>query len=46
MGKVIIWSKLALKHLESIHEHILEESGSLTTADKGINKILTSSQVL
>ena len=46
MGKVITWSKLALKQVESIHEHILEESGSLTTADKVINKILTSSQVL
>lgn len=46
MGKVIIWSKLALKHVESIHEYILEESGSLTTADKVVNRILTSSQVL
>jgi len=46
MGKVIIWSKLALKQVESIHEYILEESSSFTTADKVIHKILTSSQAL
>ena len=38
--------KLSLKQLESIHKYILEESDSLTTADKVINKILTSSKVL
>ena len=46
MGKVIIWSKLSLKHLESIHKYILKESDSLKTADKVINKILVSSQQL
>jgi len=46
MGKIIVWSELSLKHLESIHEYIFEDSGSLTKADKVINEILKSSQIL
>jgi addiction module RelE/StbE family toxin len=46
MGKVVIWSKQSLKQLESIHEYILEETGSLTLVDKVIDKILKSSQIL
>ena len=46
MGKVVIWSKLSLKHLESIHSYILDESGSLITADKVIDQIIESSQIL
>ena len=46
MGKIVIWSKLALKHTEEIHEYVLENSKSLRIADDLIDKILTSSEVL
>ena len=46
MGKVVIWSEPSLQHLALIHEYIFEESGSLTTADKVIDNIIKSTQIL
>ncbi len=46
MGKIIIWSKPALKQTEEIHTYILENSKSLRIANDLIDKILTSSKVL
>ncbi len=46
MGKIVIWSKLALKQSEKIHKQILNDSKSLNVADKVINKLFTSSDVL
>jgi len=46
MGKIVIWSKLALKQAEKTHERIAKDSKSLTVADKIINKLFTSSDAL
>jgi plasmid stabilization system protein ParE len=46
MGKVVIWSEPSLQHLSLIHGYILKESGSLTTADNVIDKIIKSTQIL
>jgi plasmid stabilization system protein ParE len=46
VGKIIIWSKLALKHTEEIHKYVLENSKSLRIADDLTDKIFTSSEVL
>lgn len=46
MGKIIIWSKFAIKHTEDIHKYILENSKSLRIADSLVDKILTSSETL
>ena len=45
MGKIVIWSKLALNQIEEIHKYVLENSKSVRIADL-IDKILTSSEVL
>ena len=46
MGKIVVWSKLALKQAKKIHARILKDSKSLNVADKVINKLLTSSDIL
>jgi plasmid stabilization system protein ParE len=46
MGKIVIWSRQALKQTEQVHKHILEETLSLKTADKVINALFDSSEVL
>jgi len=46
MGKIVIWSRLALKQTEKIHKRILKDSKSLNVADKVINKLLISSDIL
>jgi len=46
MGKKIIWSSDALKQLEDIHFYILFESKSIQIADKVIDEIFESTQIL
>lgn len=46
MGKKIIWTKTALEHLEDIHFYIFFESKSLRIADKVINTIFDSTEIL
>jgi len=46
MGKIVIWSKLALKHNKSIHTHLLKETKSLKVADKVVSKLFDSSDTL
>ncbi len=46
MGKIVIWSNLALKHTEKIHKRVLKDSKSLNVADKVTNKLFSSSDVL
>lgn len=46
MGKKIIWSVDALDQLEDIHFYILFESKSINIADKVINKIFESTEIL
>ncbi|HTG67513.1 MAG TPA: type II toxin-antitoxin system RelE/ParE family toxin [Flavobacterium sp.] len=46
MGKKIIWSSNALEQLEDIHFYILFESKSIHIADKVIDKIFESTQIL
>ncbi|MFB9079846.1 type II toxin-antitoxin system RelE/ParE family toxin [Flavobacterium procerum] len=46
MGKKIIWSSNALNHLEDIHFYIFFESKSLTIADKVVNTIFDSTEIL
>ena len=46
MGKEVIWSKLSLTHLEQIHTYVLEDSKSLEIADKLINDLFDSSEIL
>ena len=46
MGKKIIWSKDALDQLEDIHFYIFFESKSLTIADKVVNTIFDSTEIL
>jgi plasmid stabilization system protein ParE len=46
MGKKIIWSKNALDQLEDIHFYIFFESKSLRIADKVVNTIFDSTEIL
>lgn len=46
MGKKIIWSSNALDQLEDIHFYIFFESKSITIADKVINTIFDSTEIL
>ncbi len=46
MGKIVIWSRQALRQTEQVHKHILKETLSLKTADKVINTLFDSSEVL
>lgn len=46
MGKVVVWSRLALKQTEAIHKYILEDSGSLKIADDVFDKIFKSAELL
>lgn len=46
MGKKIIWSSDALNQLEDIHFYIFFESKSITIADKVINTIFDSTDIL
>lgn len=46
MGKEVIWSPKALVQLESIHSDFFDRSKSLQIADKLINDIFDSSNIL
>ena len=46
MGKKIIWSSDALDQLEDIHFYIFFESKSITIADKVVNTIFESTDIL
>lgn len=46
MGKKIIWSSNALEQLEDIHFYILFESKSIQVADKVVDKIFDSTEIL
>ena len=46
MGEKIIWSKNALEQLEDIHFYIFFESKSIHIADKVIDTIFESTQIL
>lgn len=46
MGTKIIWSSDALEQLEDIHFYILFEKKSKTIADKEIDKIFESTEIL
>lgn len=46
MGKTIIWSTTALNQLEDIHFYILFETKSIRIADKVIEKIFESTQIV
>ena len=46
MGKKIIWSSSALNQLEDIHFYIFFESKSIAIADKVINTIFDSTEIL
>lgn len=46
MGKKIIWSSDALDQLEDIHFYIFFESKSITIADKVVNTIFESTEIL
>ena len=46
MGTKVIWSKTALDQLEDIHFYIFFESKSLTIADKVVNTIFDSTDIL
>lgn len=46
MGKKIIWSSDALGQLEDIHFYIFFESKSITIADKVVNTIFESTEIL
>lgn len=46
MGKKIIWASDALQQLEDIHFYILFESKSIHIADKVIDKIFESTEIL
>lgn len=46
MGKKIIWSKDALGQLEDIHFYILFESKSIHIADKVVDTIFDSTDIL
>lgn len=46
MGKKVIWSRPAIGHTEEIHTYILEDSDSLETADRVVDKLFGSSDIL
>ena len=46
MGKKIIWSPTSLRKLEEVHQDILEASKSLNIADRVIDDILDSADIL
>jgi len=46
MGKEIVWSPTSLRQLKSIHEDIFEVSKSLNIADRVIDDIMDSADVL
>ncbi|WPO77410.1 type II toxin-antitoxin system RelE/ParE family toxin [Flavobacterium sp. KACC 22761] len=46
MGKKIIWTNNALSQLEDIHFYIFFESKSITIADKVVNTIFDSTEIL
>lgn len=46
MGKKIIWTKTALDQLEDIHFYIFFESKSITIADKVVNTVFDSTEIL
>lgn len=46
MGTKIIWASDALEQLEDIHFYILFESKSIHIADKVIDKIFESTEIL
>ncbi|OXB04747.1 plasmid stabilization protein [Flavobacterium plurextorum] len=46
MGKKIIWSSDALNQLEDIHFYIFFESKSIKIADKVVNTIFNSTDIL
>ncbi|WP_433763325.1 type II toxin-antitoxin system RelE/ParE family toxin [Flavobacterium ginsenosidimutans] len=46
MGKKIIWTSNALNQLEDIHFYIFFESKSITIADKVVNTIFESTEIL
>lgn len=46
MGKKIIWASDALQQLEDIHFYILFESKSILIADKVIDTIFESTEIL
>ncbi|RUT71890.1 type II toxin-antitoxin system RelE/ParE family toxin [Flavobacterium cupreum] len=46
MGKKIIWASDALNQLEDIHFYIFFESKSITIADKVVNTIFESIEIL
>lgn len=46
MGKKIIWPSDALNQLEDIHFYIFFESKSITIADKVVNTIFESTEIL
>lgn len=46
MGKKIIWSKDALDQLEDLHFYIFFESKSITIADKVVDTIFDSTEIL
>jgi len=46
MGTKIIWASDALEQLEDIHFYILFESKSIQIADKVIDKIFDSTEIL
>ncbi|TPG43911.1 type II toxin-antitoxin system RelE/ParE family toxin [Flavobacterium pectinovorum] len=46
MGKTIIWSSDALDQLEDVHFYIFFESKSITIADKVVNTIFDSTEIL
>lgn len=46
MGKTVIWSRPALQHTKEIHEYILEDSSSLEIADRVVDKLFSSSDIL
>ena len=45
MGKEVIWSFPATLQIEEIHAYILEDSGSLETADKFVDRIFASTAI-
>ncbi|WP_310557991.1 type II toxin-antitoxin system RelE/ParE family toxin [Flavobacterium sp.] len=46
MGKKIIWASDALEQLEDIHFYILFESKSIRIADKAVDTIFESTEIL
>ncbi len=46
MGKKVIWARPAIDQTEEIHAYIIEDSGSLETADRVVDTIFDSSDIL